>query len=93
MTTKTQTTQSTKTIKREFEGTVVSAKEQKTIHVRVETVTMHPKYKKQYMTSKKYAVHDEKGTAMEGDTVKFQECRPYSKTKRWSVTAVVKKAV
>ncbi|HBB38362.1 MAG: 30S ribosomal protein S17 [Candidatus Magasanikbacteria bacterium GW2011_GWD2_43_18] len=91
MTTKNHTTQTPKVIKREFEGTVVSAKEQKTVHVRVETVKMHPKYKKQYVTSRKYAVHDEKGTVQEGDVVRFQECRPYSKTKRWFVISVVKK--
>ncbi|PIR76087.1 MAG: 30S ribosomal protein S17 [Candidatus Magasanikbacteria bacterium CG10_big_fil_rev_8_21_14_0_10_42_10] len=93
MTTKTNTTQETKIIKREFEGIVVSAKEQKTIHVRVESVKTHPKYQKQYSTSRKYSVHDEKNEAKEGDTVRFRECRPYSKTKRWYMTAVVKKAV
>lgn len=79
-------------VKREFEGIVVSAKEQKTAHVRVSTKKMHPKYQKQYVTSKTYAVHDEKGSAKEGDTVTFRECRPYSKTKRWYITGVVKQA-
>lgn len=92
MTTKNQTTEKTTAIKREFEGTVVSAKTEKTLQVRVETVKMHSKYKKQYVTSKKYAVHDEKGVAKEGDVVRFREGRPYSKTKRWYVTAVVKTA-
>ncbi|PIR02977.1 MAG: 30S ribosomal protein S17 [Candidatus Magasanikbacteria bacterium CG11_big_fil_rev_8_21_14_0_20_43_7] len=71
--------------KREFEGIVESATEDKTIHVRVSTTKMHPKYQKQYVTSKKYAVHDEKNTSTVGDTVRFRECRPYSKTKRWYV--------
>ncbi|PIR75871.1 MAG: 30S ribosomal protein S17 [Candidatus Magasanikbacteria bacterium CG_4_9_14_0_2_um_filter_42_11] len=92
MTTQTQTTKEAQTIKREFEGVVASSKSEKTIHVRVETVKMHPKYKKQYVTSKKYSVHDEKNEAREGDIVRFRECRPYSKTKRWYMTAVVKKA-
>lgn len=80
-------------IHRTFEGIVVSAKEQKTIHVRVETLNTHPKYQKQYKTHKKYAVHDEQGTAEIGDVVSFQECRPLSKTKRWRLTSIVKKAV
>jgi small subunit ribosomal protein S17 len=91
MTTTTPTT-TPHIVKREFEGIVESAKEQKTIHVRVTTKKMHPKYQKQFMTSKKYAVHDEKGLAKEGDTVRFRECRPYSKTKRWYVISVAKQA-
>ncbi len=91
MTTTTPTT-TPHIVKREFEGIVESAKEQNTIHVRVTIKKMHQKYQKQYTTSKKYAVHDEKGAAKEGDIVRFRECRPYSKTKRWYVTAVVKQA-
>lgn len=77
---------------RQFEGEVMSAKENKTVHVRVLTTKMHPKYRKQYVTTKKYAVHDEKGEAHAGDTVLFQECRPLSKTKRWRIVQVLKKA-
>jgi len=88
--TTTKNTIKNKSIKREFEGVVVSTKEDKTIHVRVERVNMHTKYRKQYVTSKKYAVHDEKNVATVGDIVTFQECRPYSKTKRWYLTGVVK---
>lgn len=91
MSTKSATTQKT-VIKREFEGVVESTKEDKTIHVRVSTTKMHPKYQKQYVTSKKYAVHDEKNAATVGDTVRFRECRPYSKTKRWYMIDIVKKA-
>lgn len=80
------------TQKRQFEGAVVSTKEDKTIHVLVETVKMHPKYRKQYTTGKKYAVHDESNTAKEGDLVRFEECRPMSKSKRWRLTEVVKTA-
>ncbi len=76
-------------LKRQFTGVVLSAKEQKTIHVNVKTIKMDAKYKKQYSTSKKFAVHDEKGTAKAGDTVVFEECRPLSKTKRWRVIQVM----
>lgn len=78
-----------KTLKRQFMGVVMSAKEQKTIHVNVKTVKMDEKYRKQFSTSRKYAVHDETGTAKVGDTVLFEECRPLSKTKRWRVIKVV----
>jgi len=81
------------TIKREFDGVVVSVKEDKTIHVAVRTTKMHSKYRKQYVTIKKYAIHDEKNEANVGDTVNFQECRPLSKKKRWRLTKVVKEAI
>jgi len=75
---------------RRFDGVVVSVKENKTIHVEVKSIKTHPKYKKQYTTNKKYAVHDEKGRAQLGNKVVFEECRPISKTKRWTLVNVVK---
>ena len=81
-----------KALHRQFEGTVVGVAENKTIHVRVASVKMHQKYKKQYTTHKKYAVHDEKNIAGVGDFVSFVECRPMSKTKRWRLLEVLKKA-
>ncbi len=76
---------------RRFEGVVVSTKEHKTIHVSVDSIKTHPKYQKQYTRSKKYAVHDETGKAHVGDVVLFEECRPLSKTKRWTLVSVVTK--
>ncbi|MCB9798341.1 30S ribosomal protein S17 [Candidatus Nomurabacteria bacterium] len=78
--------------KRRFEGTVVSDGAQKTISVKVDTHKMHPKYKKQYVVSRKFPVHDEQGQAKLGDVVLFEECRPMSKTKRWRLIQVVKSA-
>ncbi len=80
-----------KKIHRQFGGEVVSVAENKTIHVLVKSIKMHPKYKKQYTTSKKYAVHDENNEAQIGNKVVFEECRPLSKTKRWHLIKVVKK--
>ena len=68
---------------RMLSGTVVSASMNKTITVVVVSKKLHPKYNKQYKSSRKYHVHDEKGVAKVGDAVKFVECRPLSKTKRW----------
>jgi small subunit ribosomal protein S17 len=87
---KKQLTQTTRTsTHRRFEGVVVSTKENKTIHVTVESIKTHPKYRKQYTRSKKYAVHDETGKAAVGDLVLFEECRPLSKTKRWTLVNVL----
>lgn len=78
--------------KRSFEGVVVKISGLKTVSVQVEEVRMHPKYHKQFKTSKKFAVHDEKAVAKVGDKVCFVECRPISKNKRWVVKEVIKTA-
>lgn len=83
----TEKTQSTHN--RNFEGTVVSAAMTKTVVVRVDSMAMHAKYNKSYKVSNKYHVHDEKGEAKVGDKVKFVECRPMSKTKKWRLVEVL----
>lgn len=85
-----KTDEGKKAIHRKFTGEVVSSTEDKTIHVLVKTTKMHNKYRKQYTTDKKYAVHDEKNEAKVGNTVVFEECRPLSKTKRWRLISVAK---
>ena len=62
-------------------GTVVSNRMQKTIVVAVETLKTHPKYKKQYLSTKRYKVHVEAGEYTVGQKVSFRECRPVSKDK------------
>lgn len=73
------------TAKRVLEGVVLSDKMDKTIVVNVEKVKVHPKYNKRYKSSTHYQVHDEKNEFKIGDKVKFIECRPLSKNKRWRV--------
>ena len=78
--------------KRDFIGQVVSNAMEKTIVVKIDAKKMHPKYKKSYRVSEKFHVHDENKKAKVGDVVKFAECRPLSKTKKWLLTAVVKES-
>lgn len=73
------------TIIKKFSGVVVSDKNDKTIVVKVETIKVHPKYKKRYTVSRRYKVHDEKNEHKVGDKVIFIECRPLSRDKRWRV--------
>ncbi|MGB9911415.1 MAG: 30S ribosomal protein S17 [Microgenomates group bacterium] len=73
-----------------FEGKVIGTKMAKTATVVVESFKVHPLYKKRIKRSKKYHVHDEIGVK-EGDWVKFVECRPISKTKKWKIVEVVKR--
>jgi len=72
-------------ISRKFSGIVVSDKMDKTIVVKVERVKVHPKYQKRYIVSRKYKVHDEENRFKVGNSVKFVECRPLSRDKRWRV--------
>lgn len=74
-------------------GKVVSAKNDKTITVLVETHKKHPLYGKRVKYSKKYTAHDEKNIAKEGDTVKIRSTRPLSKTKRYELVEVLIEAV
>ena len=73
-------------------GVVVSDKMDKTITVRVDWVTHHPVYRKLVRRATKFKAHDEKDSAKMGDTVKIQETRPTSKTKRWRLVEIIKKA-
>lgn len=69
-------------------GVVVSSKMEKTVVVRVERVYAHPQYAKVVRDSSKYYAHNELDVK-EGDTVRIQETRPLSKTKRWRVVGRV----
>ncbi|MFO1462678.1 MAG: 30S ribosomal protein S17 [bacterium] len=73
-------------------GTVVSNKMQKTVTVSVDRLVLHPTFKKYYKRRSTFKAHDEKGQCKVGDQVEIIETRPLSKTKRWAVRAILKKA-
>lgn len=70
-------------------GTVVSDRNDKTIVVSVERTTRHRLYRKVIRRSKKYHVHDERNEATVGDLVRIEECRPYSRLKRWRLVEIL----
>lgn len=72
-------------------GRVVSNKMNKTIVVVVETLKRHRIYKRTYRQSKRFYAHDEENTCQIGDTVRIEESRPLSKTKRWTLVEIVKR--
>ena len=76
-----------------YVGKVVSAKNDKTITVLVETYRKHPLYGKRVKYSKKFRAHDELNTAKEGDIVEIMETRPLSATKRYRLVKIVQEAV
>lgn len=73
-------------------GLVVSDKANKTIVVEVRRQVAHPLYGKVVQRRSKLAAHDEKNKARSGDEVLVAETRPLSKTKRWRLVEIVKKA-
>ncbi len=77
----------------QVEGYVVSDKMDKTISVRVVRLEKHSKYTKYINRKSHFKAHDEENTARIGDKVLISESRPLSKTKRWTLTKVVERAV
>ena len=78
--------------RKERVGTVISDRQEKTIIVEVERRTAHSLYKKVVKTSKRYVADDQSNEAAIGDKVKIIETRPISKTKRWRLTGIIRKA-
>ena len=73
-------------------GIVVSDAREKTVTVEVLDSKRHPRYGKTIPVRKRFHAHDEQNDAHLGDTVKIEETRPLSKTKRWRLTEVVERA-
>lgn len=76
-----------------IQGIVTSIKMDKTITVTVSTKRNDPLYRKRVGYSKTYHAHDEKNEAEVGDTVTIMSCRPISKTKRFRLVSIDKKAI
>lgn len=74
------------------EGIVVSNKMEKTIVVAIETMALHPIYKKRVKKTTKFKAHDEQNVAQVGDKVRIMETRPLSKDKHWRVVEIIEKA-
>ena len=78
--------------RKEKVGFVTSDKMDKTVTVAVERKTQHPLYKRVVKQTKKFHAHDENNECNEGDRVRIMETRPLSKTKRWRVVDIIRKA-
>jgi len=73
-------------------GVVVSNKMDKTVVVKVTRHAEHPLYGKRVIKSKKYVAHDEENVCHIGDQIRIRETRPLSRTKRWELVEIVRKA-
>jgi small subunit ribosomal protein S17 len=74
------------------QGIVTSDKGDKTITVRIDSARRHRRYEKIVRSSTTLRVHDEANDAHEGDTVRVEESRPLSRTKRWRLLEVLERA-
>jgi len=77
---------------RTLQGKVISNKMDKSITVAIERHVKHPIYGKFITRTTKLHVHDETNQCKEGDIVTIRECRPLSKTKSWTLVAIVESA-
>ncbi|MCH6547022.1 MAG: 30S ribosomal protein S17 [Gemmatimonadetes bacterium] len=84
-TTKIRATRKTRT------GVVVSDKMTGTVTVTLTRRLAHPLYGKQVTLTKRVKAHDTQGANV-GDTVRIMETRPLSKTKRWRVVEILRRA-
>lgn len=75
-----------------FTGRVVGDRSNKTIVVEVLRRAPHGLYGKVISRRSKFSAHDEENSAKQGDHVLIAETRPLSKSKRWRLVEVVKRA-
>ncbi|MDC1234313.1 30S ribosomal protein S17 [Cyclobacteriaceae bacterium] len=79
-------------LRKERVGLVIGDKMQKSITVAVVRKVKHPMYGKFVQKTTKLTAHDEQNVCHVGDTVKIMETRPLSKSKRWRLVEIVKRA-
>ena len=74
------------------EGVVASNKMDKTIVVTITRLVKHKAYGKYIRKTSKCVAHDGNNECAVGDEVRIVETRPMSRTKRWKVSAILKRA-
>jgi|SRR6476660_8450361 small subunit ribosomal protein S17 len=73
-------------------GRVVSDKMNKSVVVAVENTTTHRLYHRYLKRTTTFHAHDEENRCKVGDVVEIVSSRPLSKTKRWRVKEILKRA-
>lgn len=73
-------------------ATVVSKKMDKTVIVTVDRSLTDRLYLRAVKRTSRFAAHDERNECRVGDQVEIVSSRPLSKTKRWRVRQIVKRA-
>jgi small subunit ribosomal protein S17 len=78
-------------LRKERVGLVVSNKMDKSIVVKVERRVKHLIYGKFVTRTTKFIAHDEKNDCNIGDTVRITETRPLSKRKNWRLVEIIER--
>ena len=78
--------------RRRMTGVVTSNKMDKTVSVQISRRFRHKLYKKVIDRHSNVKAHDEIGCEI-GDQVLIVESQPISKTKRWAVEEIIRKAI
>lgn len=73
-------------------GTVVGSKMDKTIVVAVTNSVVHRLYHRHMKRTSKLYAHDEQNQCNLGDEVQIESCRPLSRSKRWRLQKILKRA-
>ncbi|RCK78487.1 MAG: SSU ribosomal protein S17p (S11e) [Candidatus Ozemobacter sibiricus] len=73
-------------------GRVIADNTPKTVKVQIEGIVQHPQYKKYIKRHTRFLVHDPEEQCRLGDLVRIEECRPYSKLKKWIVREIIQRA-
>jgi len=73
-------------------GLVISNKMDKSVTVAIERLVQHRRYKKFIRKTKKLVAHDKDNACKIGDMIRVVETRPLSKTKRWRVAEILRRA-
>jgi small subunit ribosomal protein S17 len=85
--------ETTRTVRTQKIGRVVSTKMDKTVVVSVDYVRRHPIYHKRITRTSRFMAHDDANDCNEGDLVRIEECRPLSRNKRWVVREIVERGI
>ena len=85
-------TEAKRTDRKRVRGVVASDKMQKTIRIRVERLVKHPRYGKYVRRYSTFVAHDAHEDAREGDVVEIEQTRPLSRTKRWRLLRILRRA-
>ncbi len=84
--------ETTRNLRKERIGVVVSNKMNKSIVVEIERREKHPIYGKFIKKTNRLMAHDEKEECNIGDTVRIMETRPLSKRKCWRLVEIIERA-
>jgi small subunit ribosomal protein S17 len=77
--------------RRQTEGRILKANNEKTRIVEIEQRIPHPLYGRIIRRTAKFIAHDEGEESQVGDLVRIEECRPMSKTKRWRLIEILER--